>query len=152
MSGGVASTSFFAACGQEPGFFFTYFSGYNIRKMINTLENSHAVWNEDLGGYHTWNNADGLVEYRFTETSGNPGGTTSGWQTSPTYTDTGLAPNTSCTFTVQTRDANSTSWPRPRRPPAPRWSSTRDRSARPARRSPPCRSTPEPRPRNSRWQ
>jgi hypothetical protein len=44
------------------------------------------------------------VEYFFDETSGNPGGTDSGWQASPTYTDDGLDPNTSYTYTVTARD------------------------------------------------
>jgi hypothetical protein len=30
------------------------------------------------------------VEYNFDETSGNPGGTDSGWQDSTSYADTGL--------------------------------------------------------------
>ncbi len=47
----------------------------------------------------------GPVEYYFAETSGNPGGTDSGWQTSPSYTDTGLNPATQYTYTVQMRDA-----------------------------------------------
>ncbi len=34
------------------------------------------------------------VEYYFAETSGNPGGDDSGWQDSPSYTDTGLDPDT----------------------------------------------------------
>lgn len=49
----------------------------------------------------------GAVEYYFTETSGNPGGTSSGWQSSPTYTDTGLNPNTQYTYTVKARDTAS---------------------------------------------
>jgi hypothetical protein len=44
------------------------------------------------------------VEYYFTETSGNPGGTSSGWQDSPVYTDGGLTPGTSYTYTVKARD------------------------------------------------
>jgi hypothetical protein len=44
------------------------------------------------------------VEYYFDETSGNPGGTDSGWQDSPTYTDTGLDPNTAYSYTVTARD------------------------------------------------
>lgn len=43
------------------------------------------------------------VEYLFTETSGNPGGSSSGWQTNPSYTDTGLLPDTSYTYTVSMR-------------------------------------------------
>ncbi|MCH7225124.1 hypothetical protein [Haloferula sp. A504] len=44
------------------------------------------------------------VEYFFDETSGNPGGSDSGWQDSPTYLDTGLDPNTEYTYTVIARD------------------------------------------------
>ena len=47
----------------------------------------------------------GPVEYSFDETSGNPGATDSGWQTSPIYTDTGLNSNTQYTYQLQTRDA-----------------------------------------------
>ncbi|VGO17776.1 hypothetical protein PDESU_06378 [Pontiella desulfatans] len=45
------------------------------------------------------------AEYYFSETSGNAGGEDSGWQISPSYTDTGLLPNTLYTYTVTTRDA-----------------------------------------------
>jgi len=44
------------------------------------------------------------IAYYFDETSGNPGGTDSGWVTNPVYTDTGLAPETQYTYTVQMRD------------------------------------------------
>jgi len=44
------------------------------------------------------------VEYYFDETSGNAGGTDSGWQSSPSYTDTGLTGSTQYTYTVQMRD------------------------------------------------
>jgi hypothetical protein len=53
----------------------------------------------------TGTDATGPVEYYFDETSGNPGGTDSGWQTSPSYTDSGLDPNTQYSYTVQMRDA-----------------------------------------------
>ncbi|MHC4742898.1 MAG: fibronectin type III domain-containing protein, partial [Planctomycetota bacterium] len=53
----------------------------------------------------TGSDATGPVEYYFDETSGNPGGTDSGWQTSPSYTDSGLNPSTQYTYTVQMRDA-----------------------------------------------
>ncbi|MEM7245467.1 MAG: hypothetical protein AAF533_08985 [Acidobacteriota bacterium] len=51
--------------------------------------------------------ADGStpVEYYFAEVSGNPGGTDSGWITSPFYSDAGLNPDTEYTYTVQMRDA-----------------------------------------------
>ncbi len=45
------------------------------------------------------------VEYLFTETSGNPGATDSEWQTSPSYTDSDLTPDTTYTYTVTMRDA-----------------------------------------------
>lgn len=53
----------------------------------------------------TGSDASGPVEYFFDETSGNPGGTDSAWQTSPTYTDSGLSAATTYTYTVQMRDA-----------------------------------------------
>jgi len=45
------------------------------------------------------------VEYYFTCTAG--GGNDSGWQDSPSYTDTGLAPDTQYTYTVTARDKSS---------------------------------------------
>ena len=45
------------------------------------------------------------VQYYFDETSANPGGTDSGWQPSPTYTDTGLSPGVQYTYRVLVRDA-----------------------------------------------
>jgi fibronectin type 3 domain-containing protein len=53
----------------------------------------------------TGSDPSGPVEYLFTETSGNPGGTSSSWQTSTSYTDTGLNPGTQYTYTVTMRDA-----------------------------------------------
>lgn len=49
--------------------------------------------------------ASGPVEYLFSEVTGNPGATSSGWQTSPTYTDEGLSPLTSYAYTVTMRDS-----------------------------------------------
>lgn len=51
----------------------------------------------------TGSDANG-VEYSFVETSGNPGGSNSGWQSSSSYTDTGLTDNTQYTYTVRMRD------------------------------------------------
>ena len=45
------------------------------------------------------------VQYYFDETSANPGGTDSGWQSQPTYTDTGLSPGVQYTYRVLARDA-----------------------------------------------
>lgn len=45
----------------------------------------------------------GTVEYMFTETSGNPGATSSSWQTSRVYTDTGLQAGTQYSYTVSMR-------------------------------------------------
>jgi arylsulfatase A-like enzyme len=53
----------------------------------------------------TGSDATGPVEYFFAETSGNPGSDNSGWQTSPTYSDGGLTPETEYTYTVSMRDA-----------------------------------------------
>ncbi|HDS84937.1 MAG TPA: hypothetical protein ENN97_07080, partial [Phycisphaerales bacterium] len=48
---------------------------------------------------------NGPVMYLFNETSGNPGGTSSGWQLENSYTDTGLSANTTYTYSVTLRDA-----------------------------------------------
>jgi len=53
----------------------------------------------------TGSDVTGPVQYYFDETSGNPGGTDSGWQTSASYTDSGLNASTQYTYTVQMRDA-----------------------------------------------
>jgi beta-glucanase (GH16 family) len=53
----------------------------------------------------TGSDTSGPVEYLFTETSGNPGGSSSAWQTSTSYTDTGLNASTQYTYTVTMRDA-----------------------------------------------
>jgi hypothetical protein len=53
----------------------------------------------------TGSDAVGPVRYYFDETSGNPGGDDSGWQISPSYTDTGLSASTQYTYTVQMRDS-----------------------------------------------
>jgi hypothetical protein len=47
------------------------------------------------------------VEYYFDETSGNPGGSDSGWQDSATYEDTGLSASTQYTYKVKARDKSS---------------------------------------------
>jgi len=44
------------------------------------------------------------VEYLFDETSGNPGGTDSGWQAGTTYTDSGLDDSTEYCYRVKARD------------------------------------------------
>jgi hypothetical protein len=47
-----------------------------------------------------------VVEYYFDETSGNPGGTDSGWQNDPVYIDANLDEATEYSYTVTMRDAN----------------------------------------------
>jgi hypothetical protein len=47
------------------------------------------------------------VEYFFSETTGNPGGSDSGWQASPVYTDTGLDEDTAYSYTVVARDLST---------------------------------------------
>lgn len=44
------------------------------------------------------------VEYYFTETSGNPGASNSGWLSIPTFTDSGLTPGKTYSYTVKSRD------------------------------------------------
>jgi autotransporter-associated beta strand protein len=46
----------------------------------------------------------GPVQYLFEETSGNPGGTNSNWQTNPSYQDTGLTAGLTYTYKVTARD------------------------------------------------
>jgi hypothetical protein len=55
----------------------------------------------------TGSDASPPVEYYFDETSGNPGGSDSGWVTDPAYTDSGLDAETQYTYTVQMRDSLS---------------------------------------------
>ncbi|MHC5061770.1 MAG: PASTA domain-containing protein [Planctomycetota bacterium] len=55
----------------------------------------------------TGTDESGPVQYLFTEISGNPGGSSSGWTTSASYTDTGLTGSTEYTYTVQMRDSLS---------------------------------------------
>ncbi|SCY85542.1 Ig-like domain-containing protein [Desulfoluna spongiiphila] len=54
------------------------------------------------------------VEYYFEETSGHSGGSSSGWQSSPSYVDTGLSKKTTYTYRVKYRDKsehrNETGW------------------------------------------
>ena len=47
------------------------------------------------------------VEYYFDETTGNPGGSDSGWQDSVTYVDAGLSTSTQYTYRVKARDKSS---------------------------------------------
>ncbi len=53
----------------------------------------------------TGSDASGPVEYLFAESSGNAGGTSSSWQTSASYSDTGLTGGTEYTYSVQMRDS-----------------------------------------------
>jgi len=54
----------------------------------------------------------GPVQYYFEETTGNIGGTSSGWQSSTVYTDTGLLAATQYCYRVRARDqsGNTTGW------------------------------------------
>ncbi len=56
-------------------------------------------------------NVSGTIEYQFTEASGNPGATSSGWQTSRDYTDSGLSPSTSYSYQVTMRIGTGLSTP-----------------------------------------
>ncbi|MGB2984458.1 MAG: right-handed parallel beta-helix repeat-containing protein, partial [Phycisphaerae bacterium] len=72
------------------------------------------------------------IEYYFDETTGSSGGSDSGWQTSRTYTDAGLSPDTTYCYRVKARDKSSnqnetsysvtrcaTTDPEPNNPPDP---------------------------------
>jgi chitodextrinase len=48
--------------------------------------------------------ASGRVEYKFVETSGNPGGTSSDWQFDTVYIDEGLNPGTNYSYQLLTRE------------------------------------------------
>jgi len=74
-----------------------YATSPNSIEMVATTSDSNGI---------------GYVEYYFDETSGNPGGSDSGWQNEPNYTDTGLDPNTTYTYRVRARDVNDkiTDW------------------------------------------
>jgi hypothetical protein len=52
------------------------------------------------------------VQYEFDETTGSPGGTDSGWQSDPCYTDTGLDSNNTYCYRARARDQfnNITGW------------------------------------------
>jgi hypothetical protein len=60
---------------------------------------------------------DNGVEYYFDETSGNDGGSDSGWQLSPFYRDKDLSPDTQYTYRSKARDKspnlNETAWSEP---------------------------------------
>ncbi len=57
-------------------------------------------------------NSGGVVQYDFDETTGNPGGTDSGWRSDPCYVDTGLDPASQYCYSVRARDPfnNITDW------------------------------------------
>ena len=59
------------------------------------------------------------VQYRFVETSGNSGGTSSAWQYSPNYVDNGLTPGTTYRYTVQARDQSVANNPTTAQPALP---------------------------------
>ena len=64
----------------------------------------YAPGNDSIRMVATTATDEAVVEYYFTETSGNPGGDDSGWQNGTTYTDTGLQPGVTYTYTVTARD------------------------------------------------
>ena len=68
-----------------------------------TANSSSAITMTALPGAVAFGSTGGTIEYLFTETTGNPGATTSAWQTSRSYTDTGLQANTPYTYTVSIR-------------------------------------------------
>jgi hypothetical protein len=77
----------------------------------------HATGSSSISMTATTASDSSGVQYYFDETLGNPGGSDSGWQDSPSYTDTGLDPNTEYTYQVEARDKsanqNETGWSDP---------------------------------------
>ncbi|MEY3898348.1 MAG: hypothetical protein RLZZ214_3869 [Verrucomicrobiota bacterium] len=74
-----------------------------------TANGSTAVTMTAQPGEVEYGQTGGSVEYLFTETSGNSGATSSVWQTSRSYTDTGLQPGTTYGYTVSMRAGALTS-------------------------------------------
>ena len=68
-----------------------------------TANSSSAITMTALPGEVAFGFTGGTVEYQFTETSGNPGATDSAWQTSRSYTDTGLQAGSTYSYTVAMR-------------------------------------------------
>lgn len=68
--------------------------------VVPFAENERAITMTAAKG----SDASGPIEYYFDEIGGRPGGTDSGWQTSPIYTDTRLTAGTEYTYTVTMRD------------------------------------------------
>jgi autotransporter-associated beta strand protein len=85
----VISAGDFAAPTPNPATFF----------VLPVATNSSSITMAATGG----SDISG-VEYLFTETTGNPGGTSSNWQDSPIYTDTDLHAATQYGYTVTIRD------------------------------------------------
>ena len=67
----------------------------------------YATGTTSIRMYATSANDASGVEYYFDETSGNLGGSDSGWQDSRMYEDIGLSPGTSYAYRVRTRDKSS---------------------------------------------
>ena len=82
---------------EIPGPYFANSGGVDHHQhgIQHTMIVMRAVPATDPGGY---------VEYYFEETSGSPGGTTSGWQLSPRYLDTEIQIGETYSYRVKTRD------------------------------------------------
>ena len=72
-------------------------------ELAPTANSSSAITMTALPGEVAFGQTGGTIEYQFTETTGNPGATTSAWQASRSYTDTGLTPGTTYSYTVSIR-------------------------------------------------
>jgi autotransporter-associated beta strand protein len=68
-----------------------------------TANSSSAITMTASPGEVAYGETGGTIEYLFTETTGNPGATDSAWQTSRSYTDTGLTAGTNYSYTVSVR-------------------------------------------------
>ena len=68
-----------------------------------TANSASAITMTALPGEVAFGQTGGTIEYQFTETTGNPGATSSAWQTSRSYTDIGLTAGTQYSYTVSIR-------------------------------------------------
>ena len=78
-----------------------------LTPVTMTFATAPAVVNSNtVGMVATTAAGTGPIQYYFDETSGNPGGDDSGWQTSPVYQDSGLTTGLTYSYTVTARDGS----------------------------------------------
>jgi len=97
-----------------------YETGWSALECVTAVDDVPPDWDEGFVAPGVFESSPGElsmeaepatdpsgVEYFFEETSGNPGGNSSGWQTSSTYTDDGLSEKTEYCYRVKVRDLSA---------------------------------------------